>query len=62
MSEDECVVGYDANSDNGFVIEEDTSSVEAYDGGAACLSDNFSDREEEEETGIIYKNPKIKLL
>ena len=71
MSGDEYIVGYDANSDNGFIVEEDTSSVDAYDGNA-CLSDNFSEEEEEkstspsldgeeEENEIIYKNSKLKF-
>ena len=52
--DDNDIVGYDADSDNGFVIEEDTSSsVDGYD-CSNYLSDNFSEEEE--------KYTKIKFL
>ena len=51
---DYIVTGYDTNSDNGFVIEEDTSSsVDGYD-GSNYLSDNFSDEEEKDDKKIKF--------
>ena len=53
MSDDDSIIGYDAYSDNGFVIEEDASSIDAYD-GSNYLSDNFSEEEEDENLKIKF--------